>query len=302
MRLRKLRYALSTIAPRQVKVPVTFFVGVLVGGVFSLVVYILLFSAFLFGALQALVAAGTLALAGVTSYITIRDRREAAARELADKVYVSMRDVAAKWQDPESYLGSSPNWEQLQRVVPYLTMKVPRDLQDLFERAHAIEKEIGLYSRAVYDFIASQSVGAPAPGSKTVIRITRYEGKEFLGELYRLNFWKSGKSFNQYVSDFMTHNYPLIKEWDLNLWTDVLAPGGSGTVQQRVGGTDESLECVEKLSRFLESKREAVAYRKKYRELGRVGAKALELIERELRKPVAPLPYQAKIESSFALP
>ncbi len=111
---------------------------------------------------------------------------------------------------------------------------------------------------------------------------------QFLGEIYMINIWKSGKSFEQYVMDFMGRNHPLMKEWNLALWADVPAPGG-GTAQQKVGGAKESIEYVDMLFKFLESKPEAVTYRAKYRERSQVGAKAVERIEKELRKRVAPM-------------
>jgi len=78
-----------------------FYTGLIVGGGVSLAIYILVFAAFLSGILQALVATGTLAVASITGYITVRDRREALAREMADRVYVPMRKHAMTWQDPE---------------------------------------------------------------------------------------------------------------------------------------------------------------------------------------------------------
>jgi hypothetical protein len=86
----------------------------------------------------------------------------------------------------------------------------------------------------------------------------------------------------------MAHSYPLVKEWDLDLWADVPSPSGTGTVRQKVGGTKESIEYMNKLYEFLESKREAVTYREKYKERVEVGVESFNRIEKELRKPVAP--------------
>jgi hypothetical protein len=136
-----------------------FYVGLLLGGVVGVILTIFVLSGFLFQILQGLVAAGTLGLAAVTSYVTVRDRREALRRELADRVYVPMRQEALDWQNPESEW-HPPSWGQLNRTVPYLTMKVPADLKTLFDREEAIEHQISIYSRAVYDFIQSQTLGA----------------------------------------------------------------------------------------------------------------------------------------------
>jgi len=279
--------SVSSILPREVKVQLAFFIGLLVGGVLSIIAFILLFSSFLFGALQALVAAGTLALAGVTSYVTVRDRREALARELADRVYVPMRKDALAWQNPES-LPHSWTWDHLEGTAPYLTAKVPSDLRNMFEKARSLDREITLYNRAVYDFIRSQSLGSKVQTSNTIVRMMK--GNEPLGDdVSMMNLWKSGKTLEQYVADSMARSYPLIKEWRLELWTDIDAPGGTGTVRQQIGETKESIEYTDKLLKFLASKPEAVTYQQRYKELAEVGANASERIEKELRKPVAPM-------------
>jgi len=289
VRFRKLRRfweSLSSIVPSEVKAQLAFFLGLIVGGVLSIIAFILLFSSFLFGALQALVAAGTLALAGVTSYVTIRDRREALARELADRVYVPMRKDALAWQNPES-LPHSWTWDHLEGTTPYLTAKVPSDLRNLFESARSIDREISLYNKAIYDFIRSQSLGSKVQSSRTFVRIMK--GNESMGDVDMTYLWRSGKTLEQWVADYMAQSYPLIKEWRLDLWTDVDAPGGTGTVQKLVGETKASIEYCDNLLKFLASKPEAITYQRRYKELAEVGAKAVERIGKELRKPVAPM-------------
>ncbi len=285
-RVRRFWNALRSIVPEELKPQLRFYTGVLVGSAVSLIVYILVFSAFLFGVLQALVAAGTLALAGVTSYLTIRDRRETLARELADRVYVPMRRAVRSWQVPDPDPIGASIWGQLEDTVPYLTVNVPHDLRDLFERAGSIQREIILYNRAVYDLVLSQSLGSKIQASNTIVRTMK--GNEPLYDVSMLNLWKSGKTLEQYVADYMASAYPLIKEWRLDLWTDVDAPGGTGTIKQRVGETKDSIEYCDKLSKFMESKPEAVTYQRRYKELAEVGAKASKRIEKELRKRVAP--------------
>jgi hypothetical protein len=236
--------------------------------------------------IEGAVAVGTVGLTILTAYQLRRDRREALARELADRVYVPMSDVAAKWQDPEAMASYPTNWSALERAVPYLTVRVPSDLRKLFEKAGAIEREISIYNRAVYDLIRSQSLGSKLQVSNTIVRIMK--GKEYLGDVNMTNLWKSGKSLEQYVTDYMARSYPLSKEWSLNLWTDVDAPGGTGTIQQQVGETKEAIEYCDKLRSFLASKPEAYSYMMRYKELAEVGSKAYDLIEKQLRKRVAP--------------
>jgi hypothetical protein len=236
--------------------------------------------------IEALVAVGTVGLTLLTAYQLRRDRKDALARELADRVYVPMRDVATKWQDPEAMPSYPTNWSALERAVPYLTARVPSDLRKLFEKAGAIEREISLYNRAVYDLVRSQSLGSKVQVSTTIVRIMK--GKEYLGDVNMMNLWKSGKTLEQYVTDYMIHSYPLSKEWRLDLWADVDAPGGTGTVQQQVGETKEAIEYCDKLRKYLSSQSEAVNYQQGYMELVEVGSKAFDRIEKELRKRVAP--------------
>lgn len=287
-KVRRFWHALTSSIPEEFKPQLRFYTGVLVGGALSLILYVLVFSAFLFGVLQALVAAGTLALAGVTSYLTIRDRRETLARELADRVYVPMRRAVRSWQNPEPDPIGASIWGSLEDTIPYLTVNVPHDLRELFERAGSIQREIAVYNRAVYDLISSQSLGSKTQPSNTIVRIMK--GNEPLYDVSMMNLWKSGKTLEQYVADYMASDYPLIKEWRLDLWTNVDAPGGIGTMQQQVGGTKDSIEYCDKLAKFLASKPEAVTYQRRYKERAEVGVKASKRIEKELRKRAAPQP------------
>ena len=281
--IRRFWNALRAIVPEELKPQLRFYTGVIVGAAVSLVVYIFVFAAFLSGVLQALVAAGTLGLAGVTGYITVRDRREALARELADRVYVPMRQEALDWQNPESEW-HPPSWGQLNRRVPYLTMKIPADLKKLFEKEGEIEHQIAIYNRAVYDFILSQTLGAAG----TITRVGIRKGMEHFPDLEMSNIWKSGMTPEQYAESYMARSYPLVKEWELDLWADVPSSAGVGTMRQKIGGTKESIEYMDKPYGFLESKPEAVTYRMKYRERVEVGVETFNRIEKELRKPVAP--------------
>src|SRR6266571_2859227 len=234
--------------------------------------------------IEGLVAVGTVGLTVLTAYQLRRDRKEALARELADRVYVPMRDVAERWQDPEATPSYTTSWGGLERAVPYLTIKVPKDLKELFEKAEGLGSVINLYSRPVVDFIRSYS---SILGINLKIRISK--GAESLGEIYPVNMWKSGKSFTQYVEDYVSHSYPLVSEWSLELWADVPVPNAPGSFQVRsVGGTKETTNFVDGLFKFLESKEEAVLYRNEHRLLSEVGAKAQEKIEKQLRKRVAP--------------
>lgn len=235
--------------------------------------------------IEALVAVGTVGLTVLTAYQLRRDRGESLARELADRVYVPMRQEAIGWQNPESSWHPA-SWGELKMFIPYLTARVPSDLRKLFDSSEAIEREISLYNRAVYDYIRSQSLGSKVQTSTMIVRIMK--GNELLGDVSMMNLWKSGKSLEKYVADYMARSYPLVKDWRLELWTDVDALGGTGTVPQRVGETKEAIEYCDKLRVFLASKPEAFTYQQRYEELAEVGAKAFDLIEKQLRKRVAP--------------
>ena len=263
----------------------------LVGAIVSLTIYVLLFPAFLSGVLQTLVAAGTLALAGVTSYITIRDRREALARELADRVYVPMRMRTRAWTDPESPPSITSTWTQLTEEVPYLTKLVPSSLKRLFERGEATERETLIYSAPTSEYIqrfsSEQAAGTSARihvvgGSEKADVVTRD-----LEEIYLVNIWKSGKTLEQYARAKIEQAYPLVRHWRLELWADVPVPTGASVMARKIGETQESIDYVSKLFDFLTAKEESVVYRDMYRELSQIGLEATTRVERELRRPVA---------------
>jgi hypothetical protein len=155
--------------------------------------------------IEGAVAVGTIGLTVLTAYQLRRDRREAIAQELADRVYVPLRKAALGWQNPDSLLYYSP-WRELQENVPYLTAKVPSDLRKLFENQEMIADIIATYTSPTVNLIKSQGW---SPGCNTTIRIM--EGTEFRGEIYMINIWKSGKTFDQYVKAFMAKSYPLVE-------------------------------------------------------------------------------------------
>jgi hypothetical protein len=278
---------MRSIIPGRIRTHLAFYAGLLVGGAVSLVIYILVFAAFLSGVLQALVAFGTLALAIATSYITVRDRGEALARELADRVYVPMRIKARGWSNPNSPPNVLPTWTQLTDTIPYLTLHVPSHIQKLFVSAEALERDTWTYTTPTILLINEYSKNA-TPGTNPKIFV-RGASKDlpFLGEIDPARVWISGKTFDQYVTDFVKDRDPLSKGWHLELSADVPVPAG-GTKPQRVGATKETIEFMADLFKLLESKSDSRNYREKYRELAEVGRAAYDEIEKQLRKPVAP--------------
>ena len=86
----------------------------------------------------------------------------------------------------------------------------------------------------------------------------------------------------------MAKNRPLIEKWELVLWIEINVPG-AGSQQGRADGDKEVNEYVDSVFRFLSSKAESVTYREKYRERAQVGTKAIEQIDKQLRKHVAPM-------------
>ncbi len=231
--------------------------------------------------IEGAVAVGTIGLTVLAAYQLRRDRREALARELADRVYVPMRKHAMAWQNPEVSLYGT-TWKDLQENVPYLTARVPSELKKLFEKGEATDRGLWVYVGPTSEYIRSQ---AWTPRTNTTIRFMK--GSQFLGEIYLTNIWKSRKTFTQYAKDVMALNHPLITEWSLVLWAEVPTPTG-GTGQQKVAEDKEVYEYVDKVMKFLATKPEAVTYRNMYAELEEIGAKAQARIEKELRKRVAP--------------
>ncbi len=188
--------------------------------------------------------------------------------------------------NPESLPTIIPTWTQLTDEIPYLTRNVPSALRKLFEKAEAIYGDTLTYSAPTVAFIQEFSKSS-TQGANAIIFV--FKETQQLAEIYMINIWKSGKNFSQYVVDFMKAAYPLLQEWNLQLWADVPSPSGVGTTKGKVGETKESIEYIDGLFRFLRSKSEAVTYREKYKELTKVGAEAFQQIEKELRKPVAPM-------------
>lgn len=233
--------------------------------------------------IDAAVAVGTIGLTILTAYQLRRDRGEAIARELADRVYVPMRKVAIGWQNSEWHTQIPEPWPILKETVPYLTARVPTPLRELFEKARSIDQDVRLYDRPVFDLLRSRSLEKSVP----IVRISK--GIEPLGEVSMMNMWKSGKNLERYVADLMAEAYPLTKEWTLELWTDVESPGGAGTVKQKVGDSREAIDYTNDLLKFLASRPVAVAFQRRYRELGQVGKQAEILIDKELKKRVAPM-------------
>jgi len=237
--------------------------------------------------LEGLVAVGTIGATVLAIYQLRRDRRYALRRELADRVYVPMRKKAQSWQDPESPPYSLPSWAQLSEDFPYLTRKVPSKLKELLAKGESIEKETFTYSSPTTLLIQEFSKdNTPGMNARIVVRQSSKENQD-LGEVYSINIWKSGKTLDQYITDFVSSRWPLARGWHFELIADVPVPGGGGTTSGQVGTDDETREYIKQLITFLETKPHAVTYRDMYKELAKVGGEAFKLIEKELDKPVA---------------
>ncbi len=253
-----------------------FYTGVIVGALASLIVYILVFAAFLSGVLQALVAAGTLGLAAVTYYVTIRDRREALARELADRVYVPLRKDTEAWQNPEPVIPSS-NWNDLKSNAPYLTLRVPSELQRQFDRAEELIRQMGLLQTTL-----DEALQKPTTNDSGRVRIGKGTASygDFNMKFLLIHLLKTRQNLRQYALEYMSKNRPTVKEWELGWYLS----GGSDT-----SGTGETEDHVATTLRQLESIPEAIQFRALYDELADIGKQSHERIEKELRRPIAPL-------------
>lgn len=106
--------------------------------------------------IQALVALGTLSLAGITFY----QHRTSLRRELADIVYGPLHWKVSSMQEPSSAaIGSfGEEWEAIKKEHPYLSHRVPKRLFQSFEDLADSNKRInrGLYGRA--QNIATESI------------------------------------------------------------------------------------------------------------------------------------------------
>jgi hypothetical protein len=236
--------------------------------------------------LEGLVALGTIGATALAIYQLRRDRRDSLRRELADRIYVPMRKRAQAWLDPESPPYSLPRWAELSEDFPYLTRKVPSKLRELLANGESVESETFTYGGPTTSLMSEFSRDH-TPGTNARINV-RQSSKEdqFLGEVYPINIWRSGKTLDEYIADFVSKRWPLVKGWNLEMIADVKFPGG-GTTVGKVGTDDDVRKYVEELMKFLESNRHAVTYQDLYKQLARVGAEAFKMIEKELDKPVS---------------
>jgi len=236
--------------------------------------------------LEGLVALGTVGATVLTIYQLRRDRRYALRRELADRIYVHMRKKTQAWLDPESASYAPRRWAELSEDFPYLTRKVPSKLRELLANGESVESETFTYGSPTTLLIAEFSRDH-TPGANARINV-RQASKEdqFLGEVYPINIWKSGKTLDEYIANFVSKRWPLVKGWYLEMIADVKVPGG-GTTVGKVGTDDDVRKYIAELMKFLESNRHAVTYQELYTQLAKVGAEAFKIIEKELDKPVA---------------
>jgi len=272
----------------------SFYAGLIVGGAVSLAIYILVFAAFLSGVLQALVAAGTLAVASITGYITVRDRREALAREMADRVYVPMRKQSITWQDPEPS-GVLPSWDKLKQDLPYLTSRIDAKLTKTFDRAEQLRNQMGILITPVDEALTAEiqrstPVGDYGVGKAPMPRIRVLRGFSKFGDfdvkLLAILLFKTGESLDQFVSDHMAMNRPDVSSW----YVEFYYPLEQGIVETlSLDKSKVANNWFDHLLKSLDSNSEALRLRADYRELKALGAEATKTIDKELRKPVAPM-------------
>ncbi len=238
---------------------------------------------------DSVVAIGTLALAILTVSqlrLLIRERKGAQARELAERVYTPLRMEVSSWSDPEKvYAGfSTKTWSDLKQKVPYLTLRVPRDLTNILDE---VER---LYPR--FDFLVGQVRGMIFEEAKRLGRelgaqvgITKEGWTDFRIVVKKgpfLNFdiasvWIRKMTLLDWARDFMETHYP-IGDWEVEVrFADV-----------RAGGTEESVKIAENVLQFMNTQPLARELLGKIEEIGRLGGLAIARIDQGLSRPVAP--------------
>jgi hypothetical protein len=236
--------------------------------------------------IEALVAVGTIGLSLLTVYQTqllIRERRASQARELAEKIYTPLRVEVVYWQDVE--LVRLPPWKFFKDTMPYLTLRVPKDIATLLDGGDQILRNMARLEEKARNFCGDQlkSLGwelAQAKGQRSTLEPTT-AFRVLVNNSVVLTLdgtsisqvWVSGKDLKRWVSDYCSKNLP-----DAAWKMDVIVGG------QNFGDLENAETIATKLFGSLAGQPYAEELRASARALVPIGVKALQRIDKELAK------------------
>jgi hypothetical protein len=235
------------------------------------------------------VAIGTLGLAFLTVYqlrLLMRERKATQARELADHVYTPLRKEIASWTNPEEIYGgaSFKTWTELKENAPYLTLRVPPDLsttldeaKQLISRVNFLKSQIGpmMYketNRLGREFAVKVGISRE---DQTMLRIVDKHG--LIANLDMGRVWSTRTSLRNWAKTYVATHYP-VEDWEVQI---LVGPDPTGS-------TKEAEQLAEQLFEFLKGQPLARELLKKIEEVTTLSRHAIERIDQELSKPVAP--------------
>ncbi len=232
------------------------------------------------------VAVGTIGLSLLTVYQTqllIRERRATQARELAEKIYAPLREPVLTWQRIE--YPSFTQWRQFKSGMPYLTLRVPKELTTLLDQGDEIIDEMIRLQEKVRSR-CEEKMGdlgwelALSKGQQTTLKKeTTVNVLVKNNAILRLDYnnlptiWGSGKDLYTWILDYFTKNLPDTQ------WSVDLLVGGT-----KFGGLEEAKLIVGELFEDLAQQPYAKRLRERAEALKPIGVKASQRIDKELQK------------------
>lgn len=238
---------------------------------------------------DSLVAIGTLALAVITVYqlyLFIKERKANQARELAERVYTPLRMEVAKWAKPEWVFNIplSNTWTELKEKAPYLTLKLPRNLEDALDTSERLLTRINFLSSQVRTMIREETdrLGLALCAKRGVnfhgspfIRVR--DGVHLITQVDLGSVWCTKMSLKEWVENYVKNYYP-VKHWEVEILS----------ASDWLGALKEAEEMAEKLFDLLKNQPFARELLEKIYELQGLAQQAISQIDEELSKRVAP--------------
>jgi hypothetical protein len=196
-----------------------------------------------------------------------------------------MRVEVSYWQDIE--LVRVPPWKFFKDQMPYLTLRVPKDIATLLDQGDQILRDMGRLEEKVRNFCGDQlkTLGwelAQAKGQRaglegtTAFRVLVNDSVVLTIDRNSISqVWVSGKDLKSWVSDYCLKNLPDA-EWKM----DVIVGG------QTFGRLEDAETIAAKIFTSLTDQPYAQELRASARTLRPIGLKALRRIDKELAKGV----------------
>ncbi len=262
-----------------------FEIGLLLGVVIGIVLTMFVLSAFLFDILAGLVAAGTLFLGAASFYQTSTANAEKKARQLAEVVYIPLREDVSTWLEPivptqtiQMISATSEAWPSLRRGGLYWIPKVPKELVEKLDEALAkfddlpsLSYELVEATRTSTRRLVQESTGKVSlPEGVLQFRMV---GERGLSETISLpKVYLSGLTLRDFLDAiFRTHLGEERYKLELVDATNKLVCAG-----------EDAETVAEGVLKFLASQRGAREMKQRLEGIRQLGAQALSIIDRKL--------------------